>query len=169
MDAGSAQELRLIQHLRTSGYTEIIHGEEAVKRMLGLPAGPGCKCADVLAFVPDKRKPAKAVLAESKGTEVAKAIKQLGNAAAAAIERYGTALDIELLLYRSELRVLDVGLSPGPGFLVEPGATPRDFTLIDATSAARSLARAKCDLGAPWSRWNPNLQLRPIRVFVEQV
>ena len=55
------------------------------------------------------------IAAESKGTEVAKAIKQLGNAAAASMETFGSSIQkLELLLYRSELQKLDVGLSPGP-------------------------------------------------------
>jgi hypothetical protein len=137
---------------------------------VGLPTGPGCKCADVLGLAPDKRSPHRIVIAESKGTEVSKAINQLGNASAAALERFGSsAQQFELLLYRSELRLLDVGLSPGPGYLVTKGSSAHDFLLVDATTQARPLARAKCDLGAPWSRWNSKLQSMNIHVYVERV
>jgi hypothetical protein len=48
MDGGTAQELRLAAYLKSQGYIDVLHGEAAIKTKLGLPAGPGCKCADVL-------------------------------------------------------------------------------------------------------------------------
>lgn len=114
--------------------------------------------------------PLRIIVAESKGKEVAKAIKQLGNAAAASMETFGSSIQkLELLLYRSELQKLDVGLSPGPGYLVSRGDAPHEFALVDATTDVQTPARAICDLGAPWSRWNSALQKYTIRVFVERV
>jgi hypothetical protein len=168
MDVGSAQEQRLVQHLRSRGFADIVHGEEAVKRTLGLPAGPGYKCADVLGFTPNKIAIQRIVVAESKGTEVSKALKQLGNTAVAVMERYGIHPQLELLLYRSELRNLPAGRAPGPGFLVKARTTPKTFILIDATCEARPVARASCDLTAPWNRWSSGLQRYEIQVFVEQ-
>lgn len=65
MDAGSAQEIRLIQYLKGQGYRDIIHGEADVKRDLGLPAGHSCKCADAIGFLPAKKTCRRVVVAES--------------------------------------------------------------------------------------------------------
>lgn len=170
MDTGAAQELRLAAYLKSQGYTEVLHGELVVKAKLGLPAGPGCKCADVLGLAPGGKTPKRVIVAESKGTDVRKAIKQLGNAAAAAIQIFGSSIQyLDLLLYRSELRMLDVGLSPGPGYLVSKGSSPHEFVLIDATTNMQAPARATCDLGLPWNRANARLQAHTIRVYVERV
>jgi len=168
MDTGLAQELRLVQYLHMRGCANPIRGEDKIKSKLGVPAGPGYKCADVLGFAPDENLIQTIMIAESKGTKVDRALIQLGNTAAAVMERYGMERQVELLLYRSELRALDVGLSPGPGYLVKPGPAPKTFILIDATSDTRFPARAKCDLAAPWNRWNSRLQQYEIQVFVEQ-
>lgn len=170
MNAGTAQELRLATYVKSQGYTDIHHGEATVKTRLGLPAGPGCKCADLLGLAPGGTLPKRLIVAESKGTEVAKAIKQLGNAAAAALEAFGSSIQkLELLLYRSELRALPIGLSPGPGYLVSNGNSIHDFVLIDATSSVQKPARAICDLGPPWNRWSAKLQTYTIHVYVERV
>ncbi|MBV8772761.1 MAG: hypothetical protein JO033_18730 [Acidobacteriaceae bacterium] len=150
MDTGTAQECVWLRIFKSQRYTDILHGELAVKAKLGLPAGPGCKCADVLGLAPGGGIPRPVIVAESKGTDVDKSIKQLGNAAAAAVEAFGSSIqNLELLLYRSELRTLDVGLSPGPGYLLSKGNSPHEFVLIDATTNVRTRARAMCDLGRP--------------------
>ena len=148
----------------------MLHGEAVVKTKLGLPAGPGCKCADVLSLAPGRKTPQRVIVAECRGTDVHKAIKQLGNAAAAAMQVFGSSIQyLDLLLYRSELRTLDIGLSPGPGYLVATGVSPHEFVLIDANTNVQTPARATCDLGQLWNRWNPKLQTHTIRVYIERV
>jgi hypothetical protein len=167
MFPGAAQELRLVQHLRSQGYAEIVHGEEFVKRELGLPLGSGVKCADVLGYLPNKRAIGRIVIAESKGTNVATAVRQIGNAAAAVFERYGANRDTKLLLYTSAVRKLDIGLSPGPGYLLRNKDGQHLFVLLDATSVPSTTAHAQCELGAPWIRWNSKLYQMEIDVYVE--
>jgi hypothetical protein len=167
MSTGSAQEMRLVQYLKRQGYAEVIHGEEAVKAAVGLPTGPSCKCADVVAFLPARPGCREAVVAESKGTGVASAIKQLGNAAAGVLETRGRQIEVRLLLYRSVLKKLPVGLSPGPGYLVQTTADPKLYQLLDATSHQTSLARAKCELPGVLHKWNSVLQKLVIEVCVE--
>lgn len=169
MDARSAaQELRLVEYLRTRGYREIVHGEEAVRELLELPDQPGCKCADVLGFAPSQRIVQRVVIAESKGTEISRAVLQLGNAAAGVIEKYGTEPKLELLLYLPALRKVEAGLSPGPGYLVEPGGSPGRWTLLTARQELRKPERARCELDLRWSRWNPFLAKYQVVVMVEE-
>lgn len=166
MNLGSAQEMRLVQYLRGRGYLETIHGEEAVKKELGLP-GLTCKCADVLGLCATKTPCRRVIVAESKGTDVASCIKQLGNAGAGVFEHFGAQLELRLLLYRSGLRRLPEGLSPGPGYLVKATPIPNLYHLLDASSHLISLARARCELSLPWIRWNSRLQQLVIEVYVE--
>jgi len=167
MSNGSAQEMRLVSYLKTQGFSDVIHGEAAIKTELGLPLGPSVKCADVVAFSPNKLHCRRCSVAESKGTSVADSLKQLGNAAAGVLEHFGTNLELRLLVYRSTLKELDVGLSPGPGYLVKPTASPNVFQLQDATTSVSSLARASCELGVPWNRWNSLLRVLTVEVYVE--
>jgi hypothetical protein len=168
MDAGSAQEIRLIQYLKGQGYRDIIHGETDVKKDLGLPAGHSCKCADAIGFLPAKKTCRRVVVAESKGTDVAKAILQLGNSAAGVLNTYGQMVEIRLLLYRSGLKQLrGVGLSPGHGYLVRATSDPKVYELLDATSDRSFPARAKCELSQDFSRWNGVLRNLTIEVCVD--
>jgi hypothetical protein len=168
MNAGSAQEIRLIQYLKAQGYRDILHGEDVVKKDLGLPAGQFCKCADAIGFLPAKKTCHQVVVAESKGTDVAKAILQLGNSAAGVLNTYGQLVEVRLLLYRSGLKQLrGVGLSPGHGYLVRATPDPTLHELLDATSDRAFPARAKCELAEDFSRWNNVLRNLTIEVCVE--
>jgi hypothetical protein len=166
MNAGFEQEKRLVPYLKQLGYLEVVPGENDIKRLLDLPFS--CKCADILAFSPTRALYNRIVVAESKGTDVASSLTQLGNAAAGVLEKFGDSKDLKLLLYRSELLKLSVGLSPGPGYLVEATNDPKVYKLLNATSEDTSLlARAKCELVRPWSEWNAHLQKLVIEVHVE--
>jgi hypothetical protein len=172
MNAGFEQEKRLVPYLRQLGYRDVVPGENDIKRLLDLPFS--CKCADVLAFSPTRELWNQIVVAESKGTDVVSSLTQLGNTAAGVLEKFGAtkekfdvSKDLKLLLYRSELRELAAGLSPGPGYLVKATNDPKVYELLQATSETISLARAKCELDPPWSKCNAHLKKLVIKVYVE--
>lgn len=82
------------------------------------------RCADILGFTPDRSKPTKVVVCESKGTEIDKSLVQLGNATAALLAKLDeqrVVLEPLLVVFVSSLVPLqqeimgfDKPKSPGP-------------------------------------------------------
>jgi len=164
MNTGAEQELRLIQHVKEQGYADVIFGEAAIRKELELPF---CECADVVAFFPNRAAFRRIVVAESKGTQVSKAVRQLSNTVAGVLEHYGEKIDLKLLLYVPGLKVLPVGLSPGPLYLVKATSEPRLYQLLEAKTSEPLLARLRCELTSPWNRRNHSMQRFTIDVYVE--
>ncbi len=134
---------------------------------IGLPAGPSCKCADVVAFKPARMTCREVVVAESKGTGIARALQQLGNTAAAVFQSCGRQIDVRLLLYCSRLVKLPGGLSPGNGYFVQATADASLYQLLNATSHQIFPARAKCELPGVLGKWNAVLEDMVVEVYVE--
>jgi hypothetical protein len=164
LPGGTAQEQRLIQYLRTQGYSHFVVPDEPVRNYLGLK--PSDKCADVLAMRSATLLDRHLLIAESKGTNVAHALLQIGNAAAAALQKHGNTVQLKLLLFVPSFRRVPDGLSPGPGYIAKPAA---DGTLIlyDATSSRLAQAKAPVRLGAPFSAWQAQVGALPVIVYAE--
>ena len=119
------QEARAREFLRHLGYTQVIDGEENIKALLKIKtigAGEKTNCADLIGFRPNMAYAQSAVICESKGTGVDRSLVQLGNVAAAMLERFSAEsrpADLLLLLYRSSSRMLEgVGESVGPEYII---------------------------------------------------
>jgi hypothetical protein len=166
MAVGSVQEGHLVGYLGGQGCGELIHPDPAVKKVLKLPAG--CKCADVLGYQPNRVAVNRVVVAESKGTDLFSALRQLGNAAAGVLNLHPTLLQLRLLVYVPGLKKVPAGLSPGPGFLAGARLATNLYQLLEASSGPGSPARAVCELGPPWSQFSGRLWLLPVELYVEQ-
>jgi hypothetical protein len=169
MSTGTAQEQRLVTYLRSIGWMNIVHDDQKVKPVLGLPPGPGIKCADVLGFSSeDQKKSTRIVVAESKGTDIPSALRQIGNAAAGVYECFGQNRQVRLLLYTNALRNVKGKLSPGPGYFAEPLGKPHLYRIIDATkSMTGPEVHPECDLAFPYSKWRPIVVRMNVELYVE--
>lgn len=166
MAGGSAQERQLVGYLAGRGCGDLIHPDPEVRRILNLPAG--CKCADVLGYQPNRTAVNGVVVAESKGTDVYRALRQLGNAAAGALQRHGALIRVRLLVYVPSLKKEPAGPSPGPGFLAGNRLGPKLYQLLDASSTQAFPARAVCELGPPWAQWGGMISHLPVELYVDQ-
>jgi hypothetical protein len=174
--SGEAQEVRAREFLRRLGYDDVTAGESNIKRLLQMKVIPGAEsnCADIIGFKPNFKTAFSAIVCESKGTNVDHALVQLGNVAAAMFERFeGKGLnDVLLLVYRSSLRKLDIGDSPGPGYITgEPNQTGMR-TLLDAgtTEKKPTPATARLDLkrlDICLTKWGERVGKLPVYVYVE--
>jgi len=176
--AGNEQEARAKDFVRRLGYAEVITGESNIKKLLQIRVvqGADSNCADIVGFKPGFRNAVAAIICESKGTDVSRALVQLGNVAAALFEHFAAVrkpIALVLLVYRSSLRELDIGNSPGPGYLVgEPdrvGMRP----LVDAGTQERKAAPASATvdvkrLDVRLTRWVEQVAKLPVYVYSER-
>lgn len=133
------QEARAHEFLRRLGYTQVIDGEENIKALLNIKtigSGDKTNCADLIGFRPNMAYAHSAVICESKGTDVDHSLVQLGNVAAAILERLkaeSRAANLLLLLYRSSSRMLEgVGESVGPNYIVGDRGRRGLYSLVHA-------------------------------------
>jgi len=163
MAPGEAQELLVEQYLRLHRHCiEIFRPETDVRTRLGLPTA--CRCADILALHSPQPAVSEITIAESKGTDVDRALTQLGNASAGAFESFPGLRTVHLLVWVARTIPTAAGTSPGPGFTITGGAgVPR---LQDARTSTIVPARAVIDLGHPWNRWSPQVQQLDIELLV---
>ena len=175
--AGDAQEARAKEFLMRLGYSDLIVGDRDVERELGLKStSTRSNCADIVGFRPGRRTPNAAVVCESKGTDVAHSLVQVGNAAAALMEMFAAAkrsVDLLLLVYVAGLRAIDIGDSPGPGFLAGPEDASGLRRLLDAGTAEIKPfpAQARIDkvrLDVKLLRWADPVSRLPVYLHSER-
>jgi len=176
--SGDAQEARAKEFVRRIGYRVIVVGELNIKNLLHMKVigGTESNCADILGFKPDLKSAGGVIICESKGTDVEHALVQLGNVAAAVLERFESEKrflsDLILLVYRSSLRKLDIGDSPGPGYITGPPDHSKFRVLLDAGTTERNPAPATASidskrLDARLTKWAERVAKLPIYVYVE--
>lgn len=165
-DAGERQEHRLFDYLRFRRHcVHVIKGDEEVRSFLGMKGRP--KCADALGFHQSLTAagPKRVTVAESKGTDMGSAMKQLGNAAAGVFEMFGRETNIDLCLMVPGLQELHSGvLSPGNGYLALPMSTGLGkFTLYKSIGGPPLLASPEVTY-PEWAKWA--LMVRCLRIAV---
>jgi hypothetical protein len=177
--SGDAQEARAKEFVRRLGCGEVVVGEVAIKTFLQMRVivGADSNCADIVGFRPNFKSAVGAVVCESKGTDVDHALVQLGNVAAAILERFASESrflnDLVLIVYRSGVRKIDIGDSPGPGYITgKPDPTSGMRTLIDAGTADRKAAAATASLDLKrldvcLTKWGERVAKLPVYVYVE--
>jgi hypothetical protein len=176
--SGDAQEARAREFVRRLGCGEVVVGEATIKTFLQMKviAGTDSNCADIVGFRPDWKHAVGAIVCESKGTNVDHALIQLGNVAAAMLERFAVEKrsvgNIVLLVYRSSLRKLPIGDSPGPGYITGEPNSSGLRALIDAGTAERKAAPAIASidlkrLDVSLTRWGERVAKLPVYVYVE--
>jgi len=175
---GDAQEARAKDFVRRLGYAEVFSGESNIKKLLEIKAiaGKDSNCADIVGFKPGFKNAWGAVVCESKGTDVAHALIQLGNVAAALLEHFAVVRkpgEVVLVVYRSSLRKLDIGDSPGPGYIVGRADAAGFRQLIDAgtTETKPAPASAVIDmkrLDVRLTKWGGQVAKLPVYVYVEK-
>jgi hypothetical protein len=178
-DEGKQRELRAKTYVEKLGYTNVIFGDSDVVRelKLKLTGGETSNCADIVGFKPNRPKDTQAIICEAKGTDVEHPLLQIGNAAAALLNRFTEErreVQLFLLVYAKRLRPIDIGNSPGPGYLAgdsnEFGIRP----LIDAGTADRKAGPAKAALDmhrldAKLTKWGTAIAKLPVYVVIDQV
>jgi hypothetical protein len=175
---GDAQEARAKDFVRRLGYGDVVIGEANIKKLLCITVigGADSNCADIVGFKPAFKNAVSAIVCESKGTDVEHALVQLGNVAAAMVEHFAAekrSVEILLLVYRSTVRKLDIGDSPGPGYITgEPNLSDLR-PLIDAGTAERKPAPASASvdmkrLDVRLSKWGRHVAKLPVYVYVER-
>lgn len=175
---GDAQEARAKDFVRRLGYAEVMCGESNIKRLPQIKAvqGKDSNCADIVAFKPSFKNASSAIVCESKGTDVAHALIQLGNVAAALLEHFAAMHkpgEVVLLVYRSSLRRLDIGDSPGPGYIADKPDVAGFRPLIDAGTAETKAAPASAGidmkrLDVRLTKWGEQVAKLPVYVYVEK-
>jgi len=161
---GDPQEERLLHFLRAHWHCHhVFHPEEQIRAELGIG---GRSCADFLVLHSPPASVQEVTIAESKGTETHHALKQLGNAAAGAFEKYPGLLAVRLIIYVSHLVRTFVGPSPGPGYTVGASGIPDLQLLNNATSEHIVGAHPIVNLSAPWNRWSAAVGALPVYVAV---
>jgi hypothetical protein len=98
------------------GLADVVLGDHAVRAELGITGNQ--KCPDVLGKTHGPS-PRHVAIGESKSTDVPKTRLQLGNAAAAVHAKYGVSVNVRLLLFAARLTPVPVGMSPGPGYVIQ--------------------------------------------------
>jgi hypothetical protein len=174
---GKEQEERAREFVRRLGYTEVVSGDDKVRNFLQIKVvqGTEAKCADIVGFKPSFRNAVGAIVCESKGTGIDIALVQIGNVAAALLEHFAAArrpCELFLLVYRSSLRKLDVGDSPGPNFVVgEPySRSMRHLIHAGTTETKPAPASAAVDmkrLDVRLQKWGGQVAKLPVYVYVE--
>jgi len=152
--AGQKQEEQLFRYLRVDRHcVEVIQGEPAVRTFLGMKSTP--KCADALGLhqALNAPGPKRFTIAESKGTDMDSAVKQLGNAAAGVYEKFGREAHIDLIVMAPSL-TLEHGIhSPGPGYGADPLKTGLNkFTLQEAKGGVVAAAKPLITY-TDWNSW----------------
>jgi hypothetical protein len=175
---GDAQEARAKDFVRRLGYAEVVAGESNIKSFLKIKVvqGEDSNCADIVGFKPNFKNAASAIVCESKGTEVDHALVQLGNVAAALLEQFAAVrklTEVVLLVYRSRLRKLDIGDSPGPLYIVGERNLAGMRPLVHAGTDDRKAAPASAcvdmkRLDVRLTRWGEQVAKLPVYVYVEQ-
>jgi len=176
--SGEAQEVRAKEFVRRLGYGEIVVGEANIKDLLQMKAigGADSNCADIVGFKPNFKNAVSTIVCESKGTDVDHALVQLGNVAAALLEHFAAEKwflnDPVLLVYRSSLRKLDIGDSPGPGYITGKPNHCEMRSLIDAGTAEKKPAPATAHidlrrLDVRLTKWGERVTKLPVYVYVE--
>ncbi len=175
---GDAQEARAKEFVRRLGCGDVIVGEAAIKSLLQMKVivGADSNCADIVGFKPDLKNAIGAVVCESKGTNVDHALVQLGNVAAAVLERFAAERrllsDLVLIVYRSSVRKLDIGDSPGPGYITGEPNHSGMRALIHAGTAETKAAPATASvdlkrLDVRLTKWGERVAKLPVYVYVE--
>jgi hypothetical protein len=175
---GEGQEGRAKEFVRKLGCGEVIVGEGSIKSLLKMTVigGPDTNCADIVGFRPNLKNAISAIVCESKGTDVHHALVQLGNVAAAMLEYFAAERrllsDLVLLVYRSSVRKLDIGDSPGPGYITGVPSHSGMRTLIDAGTAEKKAAPATASvdlkrLDARLTKWSGQVNKLPVYIYVE--
>jgi len=175
---GEAQEARAKEFVWRLGCGDVIVGEGNIKGLLQMKVigGADSNCADIVGFKPNLKNAVGAVVCESKGTDVDHALVQLGNVAAAMLERFAAERrllsELVLLVYRSSVRKLDIGDSPGPGYITGEPNHSGMRSLIDAGTADRKAAPATASvdlkrLDVRLTKWGERVAKLPVYVYVE--
>ena len=186
MALGDPQEARAKQWVQWLGYRDVTAGENEIKSLLNLKVvgGAESKCADIVGFKPDFTNAIGAMVCESKGTDVEHSLVQLGNVAAAILERFHPASwlvsNLILVVYRSSVvkRPIDdsprTGYfdSPGPGYRVGQATRFGMHVLLDAGTLERKPAPAVATLDVTrldprLIAWRERVAKLPVYVYVE--
>lgn len=171
------QEVRAKKFLVRLGFVDLIHGEKEIKNGIHLTmvSGMDSNCADIVGFKPNKENANVVIACESKGTDVGHALVQLGNVAAALLDYFaakGRTIELKLLVYRSSLRKLAVGNSPGPGYIVGDPDGSGLRRLLDATTDRTREASPKVDMkrvDARLTKWSDQVAKLPVYVYSEKI